>query len=157
MNSRSEQDTTDDSSVRQPKWTEEISLQTVDAAGLVRNVTIYLGDPSTALIALLDAHSRTEFSGTDYLDCLTQARRQLERHGRLLCCQGARPNVHPSGQLRQFTNGRQAYVRHSEPRSEVSEAVDIFAPASPGDVVNLDDQRAAIMSFWNARHPGNQI
>jgi hypothetical protein len=68
MNSRSEQGKTDDSSVPRPKWTEEIDLQTVDAAGRVRHVAIYLGDPSTALIALLDARSRTEFSGTDYLD-----------------------------------------------------------------------------------------
>ncbi|MDX2678750.1 hypothetical protein [Streptomyces soliscabiei] len=102
MNGRSEQGNTDDTSVPRPKWTEEMGLQTVDAAGLVRHVTIYLGDPSTALIALLDTHSRTEFSGTDYLDCLSQARRQRERDGRLLCCQGARPNVHPSGQLRQL-------------------------------------------------------
>lgn len=157
MNSRPEQDTTDTSSVPQPKWTEEIGLQTIDTAGLVRHVSIYLGDPSTALIALLDAGSRTEFSGADYLDCLTQARRQLERDGRLLCCQGARPNVHSSGQLRQFTNGRQAYVRHSEPSSEVPETVDIFAPASPEDIVNLDDQRAAIIGSWNTRYLGNQL
>lgn len=98
MNSRSEQDTTDDSDVPQPNWTEEIDLQTADAAGLVRHVTICLSDPFTALIALLDAHSRMEFSGTDYLDCLSQVRQHLERDGRLLCCQGARPNVHPSGQ-----------------------------------------------------------
>lgn len=83
-NSRSEQDTTDDNAVPRPKWTEEIDLQTVDAAGLVRHVTICLSDPSTALIALLDAHSRIEFSGIDYLDCLSQARQQLERDGRIL-------------------------------------------------------------------------
>lgn len=157
MNSRPDQDMTDTSSAPQPKWTEEIGLQTIDAAGLVRHVSIYLGDPSTALIALLDAGSCTEFSGADYLDCLTQARRQLERDGRLLCCQGARPNVHPSGQLRQFTNGRQAYVRHSKPSSEAPETVDIFAPASPEEIVNLDDQRTAIIGSWNARYPGNLV
>jgi hypothetical protein len=75
MKTRSGHDTSDDSSVPQPKWTEEIDLQTVDAACLVHHVTICLSDPSTALIALIDAHSRTEFSGTDYLDCLSQARR----------------------------------------------------------------------------------
>ncbi|MEU1202691.1 hypothetical protein ABZ446_41650 [Streptomyces sp. NPDC005813] len=157
MNSRSEQDTADDNSAPWPKWTEEIPLRTVDAAGIVRHVTMCLSDASTALIALLDANSSVEFSGVDYLDCLTQARRHLEREGRLLCCQGARPNVHPSGQLRQFTNGRHAYDRHSEPGSEGFETVDIFAPASPADVVNLDDQRAAVMSFFNARYPKGQI
>lgn len=108
MNRRSEQDTTDDSDVPRPKWTEEIDLQTVDAAGVVRHVSICLSDPAIALIVLVDAHSRIEFSGTDYLECLSQARQQLEHDGRLLCCQGALPNVHPSRQLRQFTNGRQA-------------------------------------------------
>ncbi|MFB8169596.1 hypothetical protein ACFC60_16785 [Kitasatospora purpeofusca] len=157
MNSRPKQDTADAKSVPRPKWSEEISLQTIDAAGLVRHVSIWLGDPSMALIELLDAGSRTEFSGTDYLDCLAQARRQLERDGRLLCCQGARPNVHPSGQLRQFSNGREAYVHHSEPSSGALGTVDIFAPASPEDVVNLDEQRAAIIGFWNARHLANQL
>ncbi|MFJ2191894.1 hypothetical protein ACIOJE_28825 [Kitasatospora sp. NPDC087861] len=111
MNSRFEQDRTSDSNVPQPQWTEVVGLQTVDCDGLVQSVTIYVGQPSTALIAFLDGDSLTEISGTDYLDCLIQARRQLERDGRLLCCQGARPDVHPSGQLRQFTNGRQACVR----------------------------------------------
>lgn len=156
MDSRSEQYSDVNGALRQ-NWTEEIDLQTVDATGHIRHVTVYLADPSDARIALLDGHSRTEFTGTDYLDCLHQARRHLERDGRLLCCQGARSDVHPSGQLRQFTHGRQAYVHWPGPQSKSSEAVDIFAPAPPGDVVNLDDQRAAIISSWNARHPENPI
>ncbi|MFG2918933.1 hypothetical protein ACGF0D_39380 [Kitasatospora sp. NPDC048298] len=120
-------------------------------------MTIYVGQPSTALIALLDGESLTQINGTDYLDCLTQARRQLERDGRLLCCQGARPDVHPSGQLRQFTNGRQAYVSFPDARGEAPETVDIFAPAAPEDAVTLDDQRAAIIRAWNAQHPRNRI
>nr|BEK64424.1 hypothetical protein KPHV_16510 [Kitasatospora purpeofusca] len=157
MNSRPKQDAADAHSIPRQKWAEEVGLQTIDVAGLVRHVSICLGDPSAARIELLDAGSRTEFSGTDYLDCLTQARRQLERDGRLLCCQGVRPDVHPSGQLRQFTNGREAYVHHLEPSSEALGAVDIFAPASPEDIVSLDEQRAAIIGFWNARHPANQL
>ncbi|MFJ4672783.1 MULTISPECIES: hypothetical protein [Streptomycetaceae] len=157
MNHLPEQNRTDTSSVPRPMWTEEVGLQTVDAAGLVGHVRIYLAGLSAARIALLDTGSCTEFSGTDYLDCLTQARRQLERDGRLLCCQGARPNVHPSGQLRQFTNGRQAYVRRPGPSSAATETVDIFAPASPEDIVNLDDQRTAVIDSWNARHPANQL
>ncbi|MFJ7912694.1 hypothetical protein [Kitasatospora sp. NPDC096204] len=157
MNSRFEQDRSSDSNVPRPQWTEEFGLQTVDSDGLVESVTIYVGQPSTALIALLDGESLTQINGTDYLDCLTQARRQLEQDGRLLCCQGARPDVHPSGQLRQFTNGRQAYVRFPDARGEAPETVDIFAPASPEDAVTLDDQRAAIIRAWNAQHPRNRI
>ncbi|MEV0192197.1 hypothetical protein AB0I39_27120 [Kitasatospora purpeofusca] len=157
MDSRFEQDRSSDSDLPQPQWTEEIGLQTVDPDGRVQPVTIYVGQPSAAVVALLDGGSLTEISGTDYLDCLSQARRQLERDGRLLCCQGARPDVHPSGQLRQFTNGRQAYVRFPDARGEVRATVDILDPASPEDVVSLDDQRAAVIRAWNAQHPGSQI
>ncbi|MEU3571492.1 hypothetical protein AB0E96_24150 [Kitasatospora sp. NPDC036755] len=157
MNNRIGQDSSPDSNVSQPKWTEEVGLQTVDADGLFRSVTVYIGQPSTALLALLDGGSLTEISGSDYLDCLIQARRQLERDGRLLCCRGARPDVHPSGQLRQFTNGRQAYAHFLDARGEAPETVDVFGPASPEDVVSLDDQRTAIIRAWNTRHPGNQI
>ncbi|MGW3185962.1 hypothetical protein ACWDD9_42495 [Kitasatospora sp. NPDC001119] len=157
MDNRFDQDSYSDSSVSQPKWAEEVGLQTVDSDGLLRSVTVYIGPPSTALITLLDDGSLTEISGSDYLDCLIQARRQLERDGRLLCCQGARPDVHPSGQLRQFTNGRQAYVHFLDAGGEAPETVDIFDPAPPEDVVSLDDQRAAIIRAWNTRHPGNQI
>jgi len=135
----------------QARWSEEITLRAVEPNGVAHQVTVYLGQPSIAIIALLDSGSRTEISGLDYLDCLTQARMQLERQGRLLCCQGARPNVHPSGQLRQFTNGRRAYIRPTP------QTVDIFAPALPNEVVTLKDQREAIMAAWNARHPNNQI
>ncbi|WP_331745069.1 hypothetical protein [Kitasatospora sp. NBC_01300] len=142
---------------RRPSWTEEMALQTVDSAGAIRHVTVYIGAPSAALITLIDADSCTEISGADYLDCLTQARRQLEQEGRRLCCQGARPNVHPSGQLRQFTNGREAYVHPSDAASGISETADIFAPALPEDVVRLDEQRAAILASWNARSRTNPI
>ncbi|MFF4838385.1 hypothetical protein [Streptomyces sp. NPDC001315] len=132
-------------------------LQTVDADGGIQEVIIQIGKPSTAMVELLDDQFRTAFRGTDYLDCLTQVRKQLEHKGRLLCCQGARPNVHPSGQLRQFTNGRQAYVLPSGTHDEAHTTVDIFAPVLPGNVVSLDDQRISVISYWNARHPRNQI
>ncbi|MFD5435017.1 hypothetical protein ACFWJ4_23065 [Kitasatospora sp. NPDC127067] len=157
MNSGLGKDRTSDSSISPASWIEEVRLRTVDPDGSLRPVVLRIGPSSSALIALLDDGVLTEISGTDYLDCLAQARRQLERDGRLLCCQGSRPDVHPSGQLRQFSNGRQAYVRFPDLQGEAPEIVDIFAPAEPGDVVGLEDQRAAIVRAWNARHPGHQI
>ncbi|MET9403708.1 hypothetical protein [Kitasatospora sp. NPDC002965] len=156
-NSRSAQNRSRDDGDSRPGWAETVELRTVDAGGLLRPVTVHLGAPSVARIALLDGDSLTEFGGADYRDCLTRARRLLEREGRLLCCQGARPNVHPSGQLLQFCNGREAYALHPEGRIGPPETVDVFAPAPPGDVVSLDDQRAAIIGAWNARHPANPI
>lgn len=141
----------------QPEWAERVCLQTVDADGGTQDVIIQISDPSAALIELLDDHIRTVIKGTDYLDCLIRVRRQLEREGRFLCCQGARPNVHPSGQLRQFTNGRQAYMLPSDAQNEAPATVDIFAPAVPGDVVSLEGQRISVVSYWNARHPRNRV
>lgn len=139
------------------EWAETVSLQTVGADGGMRDVIVRISTPSACLIELLDDGSRTVIRGADHFDCLAQLRRQLEREGRLLCCQGARPNVHPSGQLRQFTDGRLAYVLPSDAQNEESETVDIFAPALPGEVVSLEDQRISVVSYWNARHPGNRI
>jgi hypothetical protein len=138
------------------EWTEEIRLPTVDANGDTQEVTIRLGAPSVARAALLDQGSTTVVTGTDYLNCLAQLRAHLERQGRLLCCQGARPDVFPSGQLRQFGNGREAYVLRPAGGRAAPEVVDIFAPASPGDVVTLDAQRTAVLAFWRARRAGRE-
>lgn len=146
MDSQAQGETPD---IPQPEWTERVCLRTVDAEGGIRDVVIQLGEPCTAVVELLDDQSRTVFGGTDYRDCLTQVRRQLEHEGRLLCCQGARPNVHASGQLFQFSNGLEAYVFPPDIRKQVSEVVDIFAAASPADVVSLADQRTAFMRYWD--------
>ncbi|MGW7445024.1 hypothetical protein [Kitasatospora sp. NPDC054795] len=157
MNSGLGEGSTSDSSISPAIWIEEVGLRTMDPDGSLRPVVLRVGPSSDARIAVLDDGVLTEISGTDYLDCLAQARRQPERDGRLLCCQGARPDVHPSGQLRQFSNGRQAYVRFPDLQGEPPEIVDIFAPAEPGDVVGLEDQRATAVRAWNTRHPGHQI
>ncbi|MFF2775617.1 hypothetical protein ACFVU3_11980 [Streptomyces sp. NPDC058052] len=157
MNGRPERNSTADSDPAHLKWTEEVTLRTVDPDGRSRSVTLRLGPASRAIVGLLDDGALTEISGTDYLDCLLQIRRRLERDGRLLCCQGARSGVHPSGQLRQFTHGREAYLDFFDVRGTGPETVDIFAPAPPEDVVTLDAQRAAFLRAWNTRHPDHRI
>ncbi|RBM08951.1 hypothetical protein [Streptomyces sp. PT12] len=133
------------------EWTEDITLPTVDRDGAAaRDVTIRVGAPALAVILLIDGGTETRIGGNDYLACLTRARDQLELQGRLLCCQGAGPEVQPSGLLRQFSHGREAYVRGSGWPGRPDDVVDIFAPAPEGSVVGLAEQRDTAMAFLTA-------
>jgi hypothetical protein len=98
---------------------------------------------------------RMRFSGGDWrsfhesnlFKCLLNARTDLEKEGRMLCCQGARPDVFPSGMQQQMDNGRfgTVLVRSEEER----EVVDIFGAAEPSQVTSVDAQRAAVYQFFN--------
>jgi hypothetical protein len=74
-------------------------------------------------------------------------RRHLEAKGRLLCCQGARADVWPSGLLRQFTDGRCAYVLERDRGGRPLEEVDIFSPAPAQLVVTVAAQERAVRAF----------
>jgi hypothetical protein len=79
--------------------------------------------------------------GRDFQVCLFDLRRRLEAEGRLLCCQGARRDVGPSGQLRQFSDGREMYL-HPVGRRQVThdDIVDVFSPADCGLVTTVEEQ-----------------
>jgi len=87
------------------------------------------------------------FSAPNLFKCLLSARTDLERKGLLLCCQGARPDVFPSGMQQQMDNGRFATVlaRSADER----EVVDIFGAAEPSQVTSVEGQRAAVFRFFN--------
>ncbi|SFR12139.1 hypothetical protein SAMN04488564_103743 [Lentzea waywayandensis] len=88
--------------------------------------------------------------GDDVLDCFLDVRSQLEEHGILLCCMGARPDVWPSGMLRQFSDGRKAYLQREGVRTTEDDVVDIFAPADAADVVTVREQREALRRRFQA-------
>jgi len=132
--------------------TEVLTLQTVDAKGVLVEVTLRLGDPGSAQLELVDQGAIFEARGDDYLDCLMLTREHLEADERLLCCQGAQPDVWPSGLLRQFSNGRQAYLLDRERQGEPV-VVDIFAPADPTTVVSIIVQRDAVLAFHGLPRP----
>ncbi|GIG63374.1 hypothetical protein Lfu02_77460 [Longispora fulva] len=130
-------------------------LEVVDAEGSAREVELRIGEPSVARVELVEPDGVFEAADGDYLDCLILVRRHLEERGLLLCCQGARPDVWPSGMLRQFANGREAYVLDPERRGEVLETVDIFAPAPAGSVVDIMTQGKAVFAFNGLTWPGS--
>ncbi|MFI9212343.1 hypothetical protein ACIGW7_30005 [Streptomyces sp. NPDC053253] len=87
------------------------------------------------------------FSGSNLFKCLLDARTDLEAEGLLLCCQGARPDVFPSGMQQQMDNGRFAAVLSRS--AEEEEIVDIFAAAEPSQVDSVEGQRVAVYQFFN--------
>jgi hypothetical protein len=88
-------------------------------------IVIELVESSVGLRMASHGGSEIRFEGDDLFECLINARLELESRGLLLCCQGCRPDVFPSGMHRQmndlgsfFPNGRKArYVRPFLPRS----------------------------------------
>lgn len=128
------------------RMSEVVNLTAVDSAGVLWPVELHLGEPSVARVELV-GHGTFGSDDDDYLSCLIAIREHLEEQGRLLCCQGARPNVWPSGMLRQFDNGRQAYILDPDRRGAEFEVVDIFAPAPAEMVVSLLEQRKAVFAF----------
>jgi hypothetical protein len=80
----------------------------------------------------------------DLFAALMTIRQQLENAGVLVCCQGARPDVYPSGMSSQMSGGRLAYHLHAGRRSTADDLVDILDPADCSNVVTVQQQREAV-------------
>jgi hypothetical protein len=81
--------------------------------------------------------------GQDLFEALATVRRDLERSGARLDCNGSRREVFPSVMLRQSSGGRFAYVLSMPRTAERPPAVDILAPAPDGaDLVTVAEQQA---------------
>ncbi|MEW1568938.1 hypothetical protein AB0454_39020 [Streptomyces sp. NPDC093509] len=91
------------------------------------------------------------YEDVDLLECFKSARRDLENRGLLLCCQGARSNVFPSGMTRQMTDGRLAYSLEAGKELSDDDLVDIFAPADCSEVVSLEDQLSAMRDLFRMK------
>lgn len=126
-----------------------ISLQALAADGNVQPVDLEIRhelEPSIRL-SLADG-TQHEFDGSDLFECLTSARIYLEGCGLLLCCQGARPCVFPSGLNRQMSNGRLAYPLRRDPPLTDNDLVDIFSPAEIVEVGTVEEQRKYVSNFF---------
>jgi hypothetical protein len=118
------------------------------------DVRISLGVQSehpAVLVARLGDEKSGQYAGVDLFDCLLSLRENLESRGFLLCCQGARKNVSPSGMTRQMTNGRLAYVLLPDRQVSDDDLVDIFAPAACRDVASIAEQKEEIKKIFLQR------
>jgi hypothetical protein len=86
-------------------------------------------------------------SGALLIVALSALRRELESASYLICVQGARFDVYPSGLTSQMNGGRFAYVHFRNRRSFRSDLVDILAPALPEEVTTVKAQIASIRSI----------
>jgi hypothetical protein len=130
---------------------ELLELDIVDGAGRTTKSALAIYDIVPARVILTSGSLAVEAEGEDLLVCLIGIRRQLEAEGLNLCCQGARPDVWPSGQLRQFTNGRFGYVLTTGPADAVPEEVDLFAPADAKEIGTVEQQRETVFRFHGLR------
>ncbi len=126
---------------------ESVALDVVDKAGRTRGSTVTIHDVHPARVDISSDNLVLAAEGEDLLVCLIAIRQQLEARGLHLCCQGARPEVWPSGQLRQFTNGRSGYVLTSVSAGTVPQDVDLFAPARPEEIGTVEEQLAFVRRF----------
>ncbi|WP_327001958.1 nitronate monooxygenase [Dactylosporangium sp. NBC_01737] len=81
-------------------------------------------------------------AGEDLHESLLALRRALEADGILLCCNGARRNVHGLGMSRSMSGGEVAYALRRWRRSDVRDLVEVLDPADCKDVVTIDEQQA---------------
>ncbi|TDC61606.1 hypothetical protein E1258_11050 [Micromonospora sp. KC207] len=130
---------------------ELLELNVVDGAGRATKVGVAIHGVTGARVVVTRGDRVWEAEGEDLLVCLVNVRQQLEADGLNLCCQGARPDVWPSGQLRQFTNGRFGYILASPSIGRAPETVDLFAPADVGEIGTVEEQRAAVFRFHGLR------
>ncbi|QMU74869.1 hypothetical protein GXW83_02860 [Streptacidiphilus sp. PB12-B1b] len=126
-----------------------MNLVAVDRSGASAQVRVeVVGRPLIALKMSVAGAAELEFPGKSLFKCLMDARLWLESEDLLLCCQGSRPDVFPSGMLQQMNDGRFAYVL--TPGSVLSEddVVDIFSPADVSDIGTVAEQKAKVMEFF---------
>jgi hypothetical protein len=116
-------------------------IQTVDA-------TIATEPPWGVRLDFPDGHLE-QAQGPDLFEALQSVRRKLQDAGMLLCCQGCRPDVFPSGMSRQMGGGRRAYHHRPGQQATMDDLVDIFEPADCADVVTVEQHREAMERMYD--------
>lgn len=87
--------------------------------------------------------------GPDLFEALQAVQRRLQDAGMVLCCQGSRPDVFPSGMSRQMGGGRRAYRHRPGHPPTMDDLVDIFDPADCADVVTVEQHREAMEQMYD--------
>jgi hypothetical protein len=133
---------------------ETLHLAAASEDGRQETLVLEVDDSGEPSIRLLRANQVSSVhGGSDLFECLKDVRLALEEEGLLICCQGARPTVFPSGMGRQMSNGRLAYPLRRTPPLTDADLVDIFAPAQFVEVGTVASQRQAVLDFF--RSPKN--
>jgi len=101
---------------------------------------LHIGDSPPWGLRLVVGEEDYSVVGEDLFESLVSLRRLLEADDRVLCVEGARGDVFPSGMARQMSGGRQACRIVQGRRPEREDLVDIFDQTCRDEVVTVDDQ-----------------
>lgn len=130
---------------------ETLNLAATSEDGRQESLVLEVDDSGEPSIKLIRADRIPgAYGGSDLFECLKGARLALEEEGFLICCQGSRPMVFPSGMGRQMSNGRLAYPLRRTPPLTDADLVDIFAPAEFVEVGTVEMQRQAVLDFFRS-------
>jgi hypothetical protein len=88
----------------------------------------------------------------DYFACLISVRRELEAEGLVVCCQGARKNVWPSGMDRDMGAGLVAHVLTIGRKPRRDEHVRVLAPADAELIGTVTEQEQYFEAWRRSRH-----
>jgi len=99
----------------------------------------------------LDDGRTFKAAGFDYFACLISVRRELEAEGLVVCCQGARRDVWPSGMGRDMGAGLVAYALTIGRAPRQDEQVLVLAPADPDLIGTVADQEQYRDAWWRSR------
>jgi hypothetical protein len=110
--------------------------------GTIEDCSIQVAQhPEWKLVLSGEGFRGREFSGGDLFDALTSLRVALEELDIQLLCNGARPDVFPSGMSRDMSGGRKAYVTKLGCPALRTDMVDIFDYADAQSVGTVRDQQ----------------
>ncbi|QKJ32525.1 hypothetical protein HQ865_23100 [Mucilaginibacter mali] len=122
-----------------------------DKADVTFNAYIFAAyhNNSTTLSMISSRINFMDIPGTDFLDCLTTLREELEEQGLFILCQGAAKNVRPSGMSRSMSNGLSAYRFEMGKKTSMEDLVYIFDPAPIEIVGTIAEQEDFFMQWLN--------
>jgi len=80
------------------------------------------------------------FSGRDLFECLIALRRELEKTGAQILCNGSRTDAYPSGMSRSMGGARMVYLM--ELGRPAKELVEIFGKADLEKIGSVEQQRS---------------
>ena len=125
-----------------------VEVREVEVRGTQREVgLLYIDDSPPWGLRLVVSEVEYLAVGVDLFDSLGSLRRLLEGDDRMLCVEGARYDVFPSGMSRQMSGGRGAYRLVRGQRPGPADLVDIFDHADCGEVVAVDEQIGSVRSI----------
>ncbi|MFC4335329.1 hypothetical protein [Salininema proteolyticum] len=109
--------------------------------------------PPTLQVAVPGLDFESDYSESTLWDSLISLRKDLEDFGYILCCQGSRREVQPSGMQLDMGATRDAYV-FKEGALELAQKnkVDILDPVPREQAATVAEQRETIRERWNTGH-----